>query len=313
MKAPIAEFIENYKSSGSVRLHMPGHKGMGKHCEDDITEIPGADELFHADGIINESEEYASELFGTGRTLYSTEGSSLSIRAMLHLATVYAKSLGKDPYILADRGSHKVFYSAIALLDVPVKWIDPADNCVGVFNSISPENIEKELQNATKMPTSVYITSPNYLGFTADIEKISKVCKRYGILLLVDNAHGAYTAFLSPSRHPIHLGADMCTDSAHKTLPTLTGGAYLHISKSAPKLLFDMAKSSMELFASTSPSYLILKSLDLTNLYISDGYSNRLAAAVEETERLKHSLLSLGYELIGDEPMKITISAKSYG
>ena len=89
MKAPIAEFIENYKRSGSVRLHMPGHKGMGKHCEDDITEIPGADELFNADGIINESEEYASELFGTGRTLYSTEGSSLSIRAMLHLATIF--------------------------------------------------------------------------------------------------------------------------------------------------------------------------------------------------------------------------------
>lgn len=313
MKAPIADFIENYKNSGKVRLHMPGHKGKSKGFEDDITEIPGADELFHANGIIRESEEYASELFGTGKTLYSTEGSSLSIRAMLHLAAVYAKSLGKEPYILADRGSHKVFSSAVALLDISVKWINSSADDGGIYNKITPCDVDYELRNCEKMPTAVYITSPNYLGFMVDVEKIAKVCKRHGVLLLVDNAHGAYTAFLGVSRHPIHLGADMCTDSAHKTLPTLTGGAYLHISKDAPKMIMDSAKSSMELFASTSPSYLILKSLDLTNRYIDDGYRQKLASAIEGISSLKRELSAMGYELIGDEPLKITLSAKPYG
>ena len=105
----------------------------------------------------------------------------------------------------------------------------------------------------------------------------NEVCKTYDTPLLVDNAHGAYLAFLEENRHPIALGATMCCDSAHKTLPVLTGGAYLHISKDAPESFVRSARSMLALFASTSPSYLILASLDRCNASLADGYEKKLA------------------------------------
>jgi arginine/lysine/ornithine decarboxylase len=133
------------------------------------------------------------------------------------------------------------------------------------------------------------------------------------VLLLVDNAHGAYLKFLSPSRHPMDLGADLCCDSAHKTLPVLTGGAYLHISHRAPDFFAEHAEQAMALFASTSPSYLILQSLDAVNRYLSGGYAERLATFASRVDSLKAALTEQGYPLIGNEPLKITVSPKSYG
>lgn len=130
---------------------------------------------------------------------------------------------------------------------------------------------------------------------------------------MVDNAHGAYLKFLHEDKHPITLGADICCDSAHKTLPVLTGGAYLHISNSAPSIMADMAESAMSLFASTSPSYLILQSLDRANLYLSADYKVRLACLARRVDELKRALSDLGFELIGDEALKLTVSPKSYG
>ena len=102
----------------------------------------------------------------------------------------------------------------------------------------------------------MYVTSPDYLGGMQDVAALAEVCHRYGTLLAVDNAHGAYLRFLRPSRHPLDLGADLCCDSAHKTLSVLTGGAYLHIARTAPTSLAENAKEALALFGSTSPSYL---------------------------------------------------------
>ena len=126
MTTPICDFVKSYAESGTSRLHMPGHKGKGNFGERlDLTEIKGADELYDAEGIIAESEKNASELFGC-RTFYSTEGSSHTIRAMLYLASLYAKECGKKPTILAARNAHKAFLSAVALLDIAVDWIYPS-------------------------------------------------------------------------------------------------------------------------------------------------------------------------------------------
>ncbi len=313
MTTPICDFVAQYKEKNVHRLHMPGHKGASLlGCEAmDLTEIEGADSLYDAHGIIRESEENASSLFGA-RTFYSTEGSSLCIRAMLYLVCRYAAENGKRARILAGRNAHKSFLSGVALLDIDVDWLT-SDNPSYLSCTPSAEMLEKTFSDMDELPTALYLTSPDYLGFVADIRALAEVCHTHGVLLLVDNAHGAYLKFLPESAHPIDLGADMCCDSAHKTLPALTGAAYLHVSAGAPAILANDTKSALSLFGSTSPSYLILQSLDALNRYLSWGYSQKLADFCREVEACKKSLRAHGFSIVGQEPTKITLAPKSYG
>lgn len=314
MTTPICDFVRKYAESGSVRLHMPGHKGVSALGMEslDITEIQGADCLYTADGIIAESERNAGELFGA-HTFYSAEGSSLCIRAMLLLTVRYAREQGRRPLILAARNIHRAFMSAVALLDLEVEWLW-ADGEDGYLCCLpDPDRLDRALSEAAQKPVALYITSPDYLGNVADVEGISKVCHKHGVLLLVDNAHGAYLKFLTPSLHPIDLGADACCDSAHKTLCALTGAAYLHVSKSAPTVFSEGAKNALLTFGSTSPSYLILQSLDALNARLSCGYTEDLAATVRTLDVCRQRLSEAGYTLVGNEPLKLTLSPKEYG
>lgn len=384
MNTPIYDFVNEYSNSKAVRFHMPGHKGVDsllgvEHL--DITEFDGADNLWDADGIIKESEDNASSLFGA-KTFYSTEGSSLCIRAMLFMIKKWAYKNNVSPFILAARNAHKTFINAAAILDINVDWLMPKETDTYESCSISADDVETCLAKISSsqniythndgranesstsensdscngdnelyrnVVTAVYITSPDYLGNMLDIKAISEVCHKHGVLLIVDNAHGSYLKFLEPSLHPIDLGADMCCDSAHKTLPALTGAAYLHVAlpgltsdglnescnasslmsgcstcdnasdylsnntiKQARNFLSCNAKDALSLFASTSPSYLILQSLDLTNKYLSES-KNALFSMTETVKNIKKQLLSYGYILKGTEPLKITIDTASYG
>ncbi len=157
------------------------------------------------------------------------------------------------------------------------------------------------------------MTSPDYYGNFADIAGLAKLCRMAGIPLLVDNAHGAYLRFLSPSRHPMDLGADLCCDSAHKTLPVLTGGAYLHIAKSAPPAFSARAKSMMALFASTSPSYLILQSLDACNRILSEHFGEKLAETARRLAEIRAQFAEAGFLFVGEEPLKLTLLSRNAG
>ncbi len=314
MNTPICDFVRGYINSRALRLHMPGHKGvrlLGME-EMDITEIGGADSLYEADGIIKESEENASRLFGS-KTFYSTEGSSLCIRAMVYLTALYARAVGKKALIAAGRNAHRTFLSAAALSDVEVKWLAPKKQSSYLSCVIEADELDEYLKRAEELPAAIYLTSPDYLGNTVDAAELARVCHSYGVLLLVDNAHGAYLRFLKESQHPIDLGADMCCDSAHKTLPVLTGGAYLHISSDAPEMFVQQAKNALAMFGSTSPSYLILQSLDAANKYLADGYKGRLEQFIPEVMKLRAELGAHGYTMRGDETLKLTIETKSYG
>lgn len=313
IKTPICDFVRRYAESKTARWHMPGHKGAGALGIEslDITEITGADSLYEADGIIKESEEIASSLFGA-HTFYSTEGSSQCIRAMLHLAKTQAWMQKKHPYVWATRNVHKTFLSAVALLNFDVEWLY-GDGESYLSCSLSPDDLEKRLQTATVLPSALYLTSPDYLGNVADISAIAEVCHRYGVLLLVDCAHGAYLRFLPTSLYPTDLGADMCCSSAHKTLPVLTGGAYLHLAKNIDANTLDAAKKALALFGSTSPSYLILQSLDAANAYLANDCRQNLARTVSRLDELKERLALYGYQLVGNEPLKITLATKSFG
>lgn len=315
MDTPIVDFVKKYVDSNTLRLHMPGHKGNGFLGVEklDITEIDGADVLYSSNGIITKSQLNASKLFETKNTFYSTEGSSLCIRAMLYLVKSYALQNGKKPLIAAGRNAHKTFVTTCALLNIDVDWLLPDNIQTVVSCVITADFLDKYLYNIEQKPTAIYITSPDYLGNMTNIAALSDVCKKYGVLLVVDNAHGAYLKFLTEDIHPITQGADMCCDSAHKTLPVLTGGAYLHIGDRALNFLSDNAQNALSLFASTSPSYLILQSLDAVNKYICDGYRDKLSEFIGEINSIKLKLLQKGYCLCGNEPLKITIATKSYG
>lgn len=314
MNTPICDFVRGYAQQNALRLHMPGHKGRGLLGVEqwDITEISGADSLYEAGGIIRESELNASRIFGA-HTFYSTEGSSLCIRAMLYLALRHGRMRGRGNYVLAGRNAHKTFMSALALLNLNVEWLCGCGEDSYLACHIDAKELDGMLSEARETPCAVYITSPDYLGNVADIPAISAVCRRYGVPLLVDCAHGAYLKFLPESRHPIDQGADMCCASAHKTLPVLTGGAYLHIAPDAPDMFAQQAKNALALFGSTSPSYLIMQSLDAANPYLADGYARKLADFSLRMRALRESLIRCGFELHGDEILKLTIAVKPRG
>ena len=314
MNMPICDFVRDYAAKQPLRLHMPGHKGIGPLGVEalDITEIPGADVLYAPEGIIAESEANAAALFGSGKTVYSTEGSSLCIRAMLCLAQFWAKAQGRKPFVLAGRNAHKTFLSAVALLDIDVEWLF-SDAASLLSCAVDPDALERRLSAMPEQPAAVYITAPDYLGNRTDIAALATVCHRHGVLLLVDNAHGAYLHFMSTPRHPLDLGADLCCDSAHKTLGVLTGGAYLHIAKSAPPMLRDAANRAMALFASTSPSYLILQSLDAANVVLGNNYVDSIMSTAKQVDTLRAALAAEGWTLAADEPLKLTLCPKSRG
>ncbi len=307
MNTPICDFVKKYIESAPLRLHMPGHKGL-YGFSGDITEIDGADSLYEARGIIRESEKNAGALFGA-ETFYSAEGASQCIRAMVYLACLHAAENGKKPRILAGRNVHKTFVSAAALLDFEIAWLYGED---GAYLSCKIDVARLETAILREKPTAVYVTSPDYLGNTLDIPALSAVCRRHGVLLLVDNAHGAYRKFLPVSRHPIDGGADICCDSAHKTLPVLTGGAYLHVSLKTSPLFAREAKAALALFGSTSPSYLILEALDRANPLL-EKYAAILSPFIREVEAVRERLSDAGYIFLGDEETKLTIHAKKYG
>ena len=308
MRTPIVDFIRDYREKNTVCFHMPGHKGnpvLGVE-QWDITEVAGADSLYEADGIIAESESNAAALFGAQRTFYSTEGSSQCIRAMLYLAQVN-RGPERANTILAARNVHKAFVYAAALLDFQVQWLWPQESSSVCSCPVTPEQVEQTLRAMPQPPAAVYVTSPDYLGQMADIQGLAEVCHSNGTILAVDNAHGAYLHFLDKPLHPLDLGADLCCDSAHKTLPVLTGGAYLHISKRLPSFWCEKGKAALALFGSTSPSYLTLASLDACNRYLAGDYPARLAGFVARLDALKAQLRAVGWSIPESEPLKLTI------
>ena len=336
MKTPIADFIKEYAGSDMTRFHMPGHKGKDVLGFEkyDITEIRGADSMYEAEGIIAESERNATLLFGSGRTVFSTEGSSQCIRAMVYLAACESRrkaacrsaacaekagDCGKDaaerPLFIAARNVHKAFIYAAALADADVRWLysEGGEDSLCACH-IEADTLEKVLEEETRVPAAVYVTCPDYLGNMNDIKALADVCHRHGTILAVDNAHGAYLHFLETSLHPLDLGADICCDSAHKTLPVITGGAYLHISKNAPESFASGAKAAMGLFGSTSPSYLIMASLDLCNRYLDEDAPAMTVKCAERISELREDLEKNGWDVKTDtDPLRLTIrSGASY-
>ena len=308
ISTPIYDFVSSYARFSPSRFHVPGHKGVQLLGPEplDLTEVGGADDLYAPEGIIAESQRTAAGLFGTAATFYSAEGSSLCVRAMVKLLLSHRPD-GSSERILAARNVHRSFVSAAALLDADVIWLYPEASVSPVSCPLSPDALDRALAELPEPPAAVWITSPDYLGAMQDVSALADVCHRRGTRLAVDNAHGAYLHFLPEPLHPMDLGADICCDSAHKTLPVLTGGAYLHLSGRCPEAMIGDVSSALSLFGSSSPSYLILASLDLANAALAADFPERLCQAGEQTERTKAVLTKEGWSVRPSDPLRITL------
>lgn len=276
--APLYNALKKYKNENISSFHTPGHKCNKKFLKYnllsyDYTELAQTDNLFDPKGSILSAENRAAKVFKARRTLFSSGGCSLCIQAMLRLAF---PSGGK---IIASRFIHKSAVNAMSLLNITPVWVMPEKgNDSTFFEAILPEKV-KELLETNKDVKAVYITGPDYFGTISDVKAISRICKVYRVPLLVDNAHGTHLGLLSENLHPLNFGADMVADSAHKTLPVLTGGAFLHIND---QKYVEKAKTAMGLFASTSPSYPIMASLDLCCNWI-NKYGKKAFQSLEES------------------------------
>ena len=263
--APLYNALRAHIRLRRAPFHTPGHKGrLGRiNSRLDLTELPDTDSLYHADGAIRAAEERAARLFGAKRTAFSAGGCSLAVQTMLCAAV---KESNNNNVLFVREGLHRSAVDAMTLLDIRPRFVYRDEDRDDDYHSNLPGRIESEIINAQKDDikfSAVYLTSPNYYGQLADVAGIAAVCERYDTPLLVDNAHGSHLIAFEMNGialHPLAQGAAMTACSAHKTMAALTGGAFLNCGdeRFAGRLKRDMA-----VFGSTSPSYLIMASLDL--------------------------------------------------
>ena len=293
---PIENSLNEYIGKDLSRFHMPGHKGAGnfpEYYKFDVTEVEGTDSLFEASEAIFETEKRFAKIYGAGASLLSAGGSTLCIQAML------ATALNPGDKLIIARNCHASAVNTIALLDLDPIWINPRD--LRAAEKAFSENADIK---------AVYLTSPDYFGVLSDIEAFSKIAHENGAKLLVDNAHGAHLHFTPIEMHPMALGADMCADSLHKSLPVLTGGALLHLKDASVR---ETAKQKMRLFGSTSPSYLIMLSMDRCADYLENNAKYDFAMLNGKVANLRYKAFEHGLapKVRNVEPARLTLSVKS--
>ncbi len=282
--------------SGFSRFFVPGHKG--KLFSHDATELDCTDDLYSSCGTIRNLESAVSEFYGSGFSCFSTTGNTLCIQSILRMAFLYGD------LVVVPRNVHKSVVYAMALLNIRPLWVDVCPN----RNAQVDEIIKKIASNPGAK--GVFLTSPDYFGRMVDISSIRKSCE---LPILVDNAHGSHLIFFG--MHPLDFGADFSADSAHKTLPVLTGGAWFHVGKKCAKKYgfeFEDLKQSEEVFASTSPSFLILESLENCTYWMKCNGKKEFNALRDRVLKLKKKFPEFFDENV-DDPTRICINTNKIG
>lgn len=258
----LLDFLKRYASSNTLRFHMPGHKGKQENMGFssylpgiDITEIDGSDNLHKPQGQIRDSQIRASKLFGSKETLYLVNGSTSGVY------TAIMGVLKPGEKALVQRNSHKSVYNGAMLGGIELEYLYPEySDTLGLTLGVCPDEVEKKL-SSDRAIGAVFITSPTYYGIVADLERIAEITHSYGAVLIVDEAHGSHLSFaedLPPSA--VQSGADIVIQSTHKTLLGYTQSAMLHICTDTIDV--DRIKEMATVHQSTSPSYVLLASLD---------------------------------------------------
>lgn len=294
-KIPLIESLLDYVNEQTVRFHMPGHKGgkgfssafLNNLAGMDITEIPGSDNLHQPTGAIAEAQELAAEAFGADRSYFLVNGSTCGIYTMIMAACPPGSKL------LVPRNCHKSVWNALILGDIRPIYLQPCyDPTRQLITQITSEEVEKALD---KHPDAVglILVHPNYYGMCSHIEEIARILHSRGKVLLVDEAHGAHFSF-----HPAlpisagEAGADLWVQSAHKTLPAFTQSAYLHGREG--RIDFSRVEEILRIVQSTSPSYMLMASLDWARHTMANHGEELLTRLIDRIDGARNKLKSIG-------------------
>ena len=283
--------LQEYSSTDMYGFHMPGHKRkpLMHHCyEIDITEIDGFDDMHHPEGLLKEFQSYMQNIYHTRRSYFLVNGSTGGILAAISASV----ELGGE--LLVARNCHKSVYNAAYLRNLKTHYIYPqCDENWGIFTTISPEDVDKNLR---LYPTckAVMLVSPTYEGVVSDIAGIAEVVHRHGGFLIVDEAHGAHFSYLEEfPESAVDCGADIVIQSVHKTLPSLTQTALLHVCGRDD--LQKKVEQYLSIYQSSSPSYVFLSSIEECILWMAEHkdtvgktYSMELQKLRQKIARLQH-------------------------
>jgi len=277
----VEKFLREHALKKPVSFHMPGHKGSGfykrfghedflDHFFDyDITEIEGADNLFQREGIIKAVSEKYARLYGVKQSFLLINGTSCGLISAI-LATV-----PKGKKIIMARNSHKSVFNALTLAGIePIYAYPELIEEWKISGFVTPFEIEEKLK---KNPDAeaVILPSPNYYGICSDIEAISEIVHKFGKILIVDQAHGAHLNFFNNYKikgFPLaaeKAGADVVVNSTHKTLASLTQSAVLNVC--SERIDIDLLEDKLQMMESTSPSYILMGSLDINGSILEEN------------------------------------------
>ncbi|WP_336637177.1 aminotransferase class I/II-fold pyridoxal phosphate-dependent enzyme [Lysinibacillus fusiformis] len=316
-KKPIIEGLERFRQQQNISFHVPGHKhGELSHLPQafkdvmryDVTELSGLDDLHYPEEMILEAEHLLADTYGAMKSFFLVGGSTVG-----NLAMIYA-TCQKGDTIIVQRNAHKSIFHAIELVGAKPILVSPIwDERTLTATHVSFQDVKEAVENFSEAK-AVVLTYPTYYGVTSsEIQQQIAYCHEKGIPVLVDEAHGAHfhaCSLFQPSA--LSLGADVVVQSAHKTLPAMTMASFMHVSSDLIEA--DKIHHYLRMLQSSSPSYVLLASLDDARYYVQTYMESDGAYIIEKRNQWVEALRSIGsLEVIEvDDPLKLLLRVKGY-
>ena len=314
---PIVEALTTFTKNNPTSLHVPGHKsGLLSHLPNvlkeslryDLTELPGLDDFHHPEEAIKEAELLLAKTYGADASFFLVNGSTVG-----NLAMIYAVCQPNDT-IIVQRNAHKSIFHAIELVGAEPVYISPEwDEVTKTASHVETATLEQALRLYPHAKAVVF-TTPTYYGLVNEcLEEQIKLCHTLNIPVLIDEAHGAH--FVASNHFPksaLQLGADIVVQSAHKTLPAMTMGSYLHVRSDLINI--EKVNHYLRMLQSSSPSYLIMASLDDARQYVATYLESDYKYFLEKREHFISALnLIKGLDVVEvHDPLKLLLRVPGY-
>ncbi|MCM1088689.1 MAG: aminotransferase class V-fold PLP-dependent enzyme [Muribaculaceae bacterium] len=298
-KQTLYDMLVTYGENGFYPCHMPGHKrkGSGMLADAfgmDITEIDGFDNLHCAEGVLREAQDRAARLYGSEETFFLINGSTCGVLAAVLTAT------DRQETILIGRNCHKSVYHAAFLQELQLRYLVPEEIAeYQIFDAIAPEAVEEALERYPEC-RAVVITSPTYEGVIADIAGIARVVHAKGKILIVDEAHGAHLGLAQGiPENAVRQGADIVIHSLHKTLPSMTQTALLHVNGGRINRM--KLRGYLRMLQSSSPSYVLMASMDACISFLEKQSASCFDKLMQHRRNFMEQAKTYAHIQIGDE------------